>query len=536
MSIFLFFLSLFLVALGRPVMFPWLGVISFVCGFAIFFKAVEGVGDRKRIGLGFLWYSGVQMIQLEWWLSHPYYYIYAVWLFFSMLWAVQFAFFAYFVPKEGEIRVRRRFALAGLWVLIEWSRLYVLSGFSWNPIGLSSTGFLPFLHVTAFVGVYGLSYVSMFLNLTVLEGMRRRQFFPAALVLLIIFLIGFVHLEFRRMEMGKEGRSMSVALVQTAFPVEEALRFSTVEEMFAYVQGEWAEMYRVMGGIRDEKVDLILLPELVVPYGTYMPIYGLKEVEEEVIAKLGQGWKKAMPELQWPYAFQEKGQWKVTNGFLAQTLANFFGADLLIGFEDAERVSDEETEHYNAALLFRAAGKDAAGRYEKRVLVPMGEYIPFGFLRELCKSYGVYGSFTAGKGAKGLVGEKGVYGPSICYEETYGHMMRENKGEGVDLFCNLTSDVWYPNSWLPEEHLAHASPRTVEMGLPLVRACNTGVTVAMNSLGEKLEGIEGEWTRGAVVVEVPLYSFKTVYSYTGDYPVLMLSFLSLIGFYGYRKE
>lgn len=529
MSSFLLFIgSLGVVGLGRPSLFPLLGVFSFIAGFALFFRSIEGASKKRAIILSFVWFSLVQLIQLFWFVSHPYSYIYPVWFFFSLLWGAQFAWLASHVPLNGEIGWSRRFAIAGFWVLLEWGRLFFMSGFTWNPLGLAPTGIIPFLHWTSLFGVFGLTYVGMLLNMTLLSEWRRGRFIAAPLIVAILVGGGSLHYMIRAKESDQDSRQIKVALLQTAFPVEETL-FQSLQEMFLYVEQEWAAIFDTLARDVTSKVDLIVLPELTVPYGTYMPIFSLEEMEHRVISLLGEEGKASMPELVWPYAFEEKGVWKVTNAFLAQTLSNYFSADLIVGFEDAERLDNGEVEHYNAALLFSPYHKEPIGRYEKRVLVPMGEYIPFSFCRELCKSYGVTGSYTPGKGAKALEGYC-RYGLSICYEETYGALMSESKEARADLLCNLTSDVWYPNSLLPQEHFAHARPRSVEMGLPLVRACNTGVTGAVDSLGRVIAELPGEWTRSALLVDVPLYSYFTFYSLWGDTPVLIISLLSLLGF------
>lgn len=115
--------------------------------------------------------------------------------------------------------------------------------------------------------------------------------------------------------------------------------------------------------------------------------------------------------------------------------------------------------------------------------------------------------------------------------------MRENKQLGAVALINLTSDVWYPDSRLPLQHFYHARLRTVESGLPLLRASNVGITGAIDSLGRIIElagngEAEPSWTHEALYVEVPLYGYQTLYQHTGDRLVvvasLILAFIYLI--------
>jgi apolipoprotein N-acyltransferase len=121
--------------------------------------------------------------------------------------------------------------------------------------------------------------------------------------------------------------------------------------------------------------------------------------------------------------------------------------------------------------------------------------------------------------------------------------MREGRQKGAEVMVNLTSDVWYPNSKLPRQHLDHARVRTVENGIPLIRACNTGVTAAIDSLGKNVSVLGGdqpekvEWVADGLVVHVPLYSYHTLYSKLGDSLIIGISMIFVLaGFLSSRKR
>jgi apolipoprotein N-acyltransferase len=159
----------------------------------------------------------------------------------------------------------------------------------------------------------------------------------------------------------------------------------------------------------------------------------------------------------------------------------------------------------------------------------MGEYIPFEFCRKLAARYGIAGSFTPGKHAVLWSCEKLPFGVSICYEETFGNLMRENREKGARFLLNLTSDAWFPLSKLPLQHYEHAKLRAVENGIPLFRACNTGVTAAVDPLGRERAALP-EIETGALRVEMPLQHFQTFYAHFGEIPLLLAcSFLLALG-------
>lgn len=111
--------------------------------------------------------------------------------------------------------------------------------------------------------------------------------------------------------------------------------------------------------------------------------------------------------------------------------------------------------------------------------------------------------------------------------------MRNGRQKGAELFVNVTNDGWYPFSRLPEQHFIHGRVRAIENGVPLLRACNTGITAGVDSLGRtvaRFENNEGkfELERGALYVPLDLYAFSTLYTFWGDALILILSLGCLV--------
>ena len=276
---------------------------------------------------------------------------------------------------------------------------------------------------------------------------------------------------------------------------------------------------------------MIVFPEYVVPYGTYYPVYPLESVRQEFKAWFGEKGVKALPEMEEHLAaYVEAGNgkkfWMVNNAYWMQGISNLFNAEVVAGLEDSDHISENHKQRFCSAMVFFPNGATIE-RYSKRVLVPLGEYIPFEFLREIALNYDVAGSFTPGSKAKVIAGRTGNYGLSICYEETYGDIMRDNRLQGAEMLVNVTNDFWYPRSLLMKQHFDHARVRAIEMGIPLVRATNTGITSAVDSLGQILAILGEDGTRenlsDALFVTVPRYHYRTLYTYLGDFPLILFS-------------
>lgn len=528
--------SALLVAFGQPA-WSWItGLAAAVFGYALFFRvllAFPKASHRFWIATG--WYTFIEIIQLSWLISHPYSYIYAVLILFSFLLGLQFGILALLIQPKSFSRLIFLAAIASLWTVFEWSRLFFFSGFSWNPAGLSLTGAIYPLQFASLWGVFGLSFLVMWVNLLAIRLwiMPRKLQSTALFVLfaLLPYAYGVVHYTVHEKAMEKSPNDpLSVLLVQPSFPIEESFNFRDAEELRAYVLAEWRQVLSIMKKQMGKSLDLIILPEYMVPYGTYFPIFTKDEVHKTLKEELNLSNLDMLPVAKEPIAgIVDTPNGKallLSNAYWVQALSNIFKSAVIVGLEDVYYGPNGERECYNAAFYFRPQ-EEVIQRYEKRVLVPMGEYIPLEVCRKLAAKYGISGSFTCGKEAKVFSG-KVPFSTSICYEEMFGDLMREGRGKGAELLVNITSDAWFPNSRLPQQHFDHARLRTVENGIALVRACNTGVTGAVDSLGRIIAVLEDkekgfEWKSDSLHVNVPTYHYYTLYSFWGDKFILIFS-------------
>lgn len=551
-----------LVAFGQPAWVPGFGLIAACTGYALFWRVLICYTlPSQRFWLAFTWFFCVQLVQLSWFISHPFLYIYAVYLFAAALLATQFGIIGLLINYRMLNSFWRILTVASLWTIFEWSRLFILSGFSFNPVGIALGGSLYSLQMASLWGVFGLSFWIFLTNLLVLRtwliSTRLLNLTLLLVAALFPYIFGAAHLFKHKNEIAFQNQAIPTAishfntvLVQTAFPVEESIDFEAKKNMINYVRDEWRKILTVTKQHLGKPIDLIALPEFVVPFGTYANVYAFEDVVEIFREVLGPKILESLPSPSWPLGGMVRQlnaeNLMVNNAFWLQSIANIFDSRVIAGLEDADDIPEQGREYYSAAILFHPQASNNENdqilqnqqhyheRYEKRVLVPMGEYIPFAFCRELAQQYGVFGSFTPGKEAKVMQCGRLKISPSICYEETYGDLVREGRQKGADVLVNLTSDVWYPNSRLPLQHLEHARFRTVENGTPLVRACNTGVTAAIDSLGRTVAVLGGEspekveWIADALYVQVPIYTYKTLYSKFGDKLIIGFSLLVIL--------
>jgi apolipoprotein N-acyltransferase len=545
-QVILFFVSLAIVAFGQPVWSGWIALLAAFCGYALFWRVLLDIPSAKhRFILSLAWFGSVQLVQYSWVLSHPYFYIYFLLIFTAALFGTQFALISVWIKPSTFNRLSSLFALAGGWVLLEWSRHFIFSGLPFNPSGLALSGAIIPLQTAALGGVYALSFLVILTNLLFLRAWISpsaswRWALPLA-VMLFPYFFGSLHLYYHEQQQASQREShLNVLLVQSALPIEENVHFQSAEMAREYVLGEWKQVLSTLKSQQGKSVDLIALPEYLVPFGTFYAVFPLKQVQELFLSLFGEESFAHLPE-QSPFADdikeldqrQGRGDKRVSNAYIVQALATLFQADVVIGLEDSVYVDrqSKKVENYSAAFHFSPDGR-LPTRYEKRILLPLGEYIPFEWCRDLAAAYGVGGSFTPGEEAKVFQGAVPM-GISICYEEIFGDLMRENRVKGAEVLINLTNDGWYPKSRLPWQHFDHARLRTVENGIPLVRACNTGITGAVDSLG-RVVAILGEGTfqeqetPGSLYVQVPCYHYQTLYSLVGDRLILAIAVFGML--------
>lgn len=157
---------------------------------------------------------------------------------------------------------------------------------------------------------------------------------------------------------------------------------------------------------------------------------------------------------------------------------------LLFGGLAYRLTGPDSADEFNSSFLIGPGGT-VHGRYDKRILMPFGEYIPFAWLfpaiRKLSPNTA---GFLAGEGVQVWdIGGKFKLGPLICYEDLIAAMPRETTLAGAEVLLNILNDAWYGESAAPVQHQALAIWRSVENRRYLLRGSNTGVTSIIDPAG-----------------------------------------------------
>ncbi|GAB2624423.1 apolipoprotein N-acyltransferase [Streptomyces capparidis] len=174
-------------------------------------------------------------------------------------------------------------------------------------------------------------------------------------------------------------------------------------------------------------------------------------------------------------------------------------------------------------------GEGIAGpRYDKRRLVPFGEYVPLrralGWVTGLSEAAAE--DRRRGTGPVLLATGAGRVGPLVCFESAFPDLSRELAGRGADLVVVQSSTSTFQGSWAPEQHASLAAVRAAETWRPVVHATLSGVSAVYDARGARVGPALGTGQRTAAVYEVPLASGTSPYTRLGPW-VPWLAFASL---------
>lgn len=526
-----FLVSLFLFALGQPDRPQVFCYLSYFIGLPLFFFTILRVKSAKgRFILSTLWAFAVELVFLSW-LGTTHYHgsgILIAYVLLSLLLAVQFGATIFVLPVKEPPRLGHALLFSAIWSITEWSRLYYFCGFPFGVFGQVLT-FDPIpMQLASIFGIYGLSFWVVFIGILggiAFTTLSKKNGILWLFLSLVPFAFGFIHYEIHQ-ELLKKAPLSRVALVQPGLSSEEKWEFPGSEKRAIAPLDQWQRVFDRLRSFEHKRYDLIVLPEVAFPGDAHDPQFLFYEVVEKLQLKFDR-----LPLFTPLNAMKDQmGKWYVSHAWIAQTLADLFYAEVVVGLLDY----DEEYERsYNSAFHFVPL-QNKMMKYNKRVLVPLSEYLPFPFFSSFVAKFGIDTFFTPGEKTAVFFGRIPMT-VSICYEEGFNNIIREGRLAGAKLLVNVSNDGWFPNSRLPKEHFHLGKVRAIENGVPLVRACNTGVSAIVDALGKTTASLndvdfQGKWVSGVVVDEVSTYSFESVYAKLGNGLILLVASLIIVMF------
>ena len=348
------------------------------------------------------------------------------------------AILSYLVFKRRLTALGRVLVFGALWMLAEWVRGWVLTGFPWNLLGTVWVFSDPMIQLAALTGVYGLSLLGVVAAAmpAVLaepvsgggkERNRWRSVLAAAGVLALVWAGG----EWRLAGAGNATvPGVRLRLVQPNVPQKQ----------------KWKRELR-----RGHVLKQLEMSNRPAPSG-WSPTHVI--------------W----PETAVPFVISSPSQLTRTLGRAAPP-----GGMVIVGVPRTAGAGTASKEMFNSLLAIDSQGR-IKDIYAQHHLVPFGEYVPFRSVLPLGKLTAGRQDFSPGPGIRTLALD-GLppFSPLICFEVIFPGRVAE-KNNSPQWLLNITNDAWFGFSSGPYQHFAAARLRAVEEGLPLVRVANTGIS------------------------------------------------------------
>jgi apolipoprotein N-acyltransferase len=420
------------------------------------------------------------------------------------------------------------FFIPAAWVLLEYLRSHLLTGFPWALLGYSQQPNLPIIQIADITGAWGVSFVVMAVNVMIYafcvmrhalgvkaEKQRKKLIILLTVLLFVSLGYGFYRLgptqdarrtthNAQRITHSAQRTTLKVSVLQPNIPQE--LKWD--ESARDYIIKKYLGLTAVAAGA---KPDLLIWPEAALPV--------VLEEEPAYYRLLVEGVKRF-------------------------DIPLFFGA-----------VTQRRGLYYNSACLISSGG-ELLSRYDKIHLVPFGEYIPLKKALPFLETIVPIGDITPGEeytvfnidslaswpvsqlaGSNRQTGKPAnrqtKFSVLICFEDLFPALSRRFVREGADFLVNITNDAWYKKTSAAAQHFQASVFRAVENRVYLVRAANTGISGFISPLGKAVALVRDQSGNTIFVEGIATQSISlekppvTIYNRAGDYFILLLFLLAV---------
>ena len=438
------------------------------------------------------------------------------------------------------------FTLPIVWTALEFVRSFLLTGFAWYYLGHTQHHYLPMIQAADLGGVYVISFVLAAVNgwlfecLMVFPELERAftqrlrprvpspwQGLPVLGLVAAVLLYGSFRLSEEPFTAGPRIALLQGNLDQRFLNEASAASGKAVRTSDQILKYYWGLCGRALNQV--PAPDLLIWPETSFPYCWL-----------ELPADLS-----TMPP-------QIKEETRLVQG-LIRSVARDTKVSHLFGLNSRILNEQGEVKQYNSALLIDPQGNEA-GRYDKIVRVPFGEYVPFREWLPFMNKFAPYDfDYSIRQGEKTTRFKHGAFhfGVLICNEETNPFLARKYgrahaDGPPVDFLVSMSNEGWFDGSSEHAEHMAISRFRAVETRRALARAVNMGISAIIDSNGrvqkpkemadvngikvwavvEESAGIpelpDSEWAKftkvhGVLTATIPIDGRTSIYALTGDW-------------------
>tara|TARA_Y100000992_G_C21269959_1_gene496120 strand:- start:1157 stop:2716 length:1560 start_codon:yes stop_codon:yes gene_type:complete len=354
---------------------------------------------------------------------------------------------------------RSFFLFCLVYSLTDYLRGKIFSGFPWNLWSYSWSWFAEIIQVLNFIGLYAFNSISIVL-------------FCSPVIFFFKLKYKYYFLSF-------------FALIFFSFSIYGSYKINSDQKAFSTIS---------------EKINMkVISPSFEMRY-----IKNDNEIEETIKKVIRYSDPEADKEtlFVWPEGIFAGVYFEDLKKFSNYFNENFSKNHLIVFGINTEDLSNNN--FYNS-LLITNNNLEVVYKYDKKKLVPFGEFIPFG---EKLEKYGLkkvtqgYGSFAKGLKQKNFINDNLNLLTLICYEIIFPKMVQDSEKE-TNLIVNISEDAWFGRSIGPHQHFAKAIFRAVENNTYVVRSANQGISAFINNNGKIIKRLEPD-EAGSIELIVPL--------------------------------
>ena len=372
----------------------------------------------------------------------------------------------------------------------EYLRSKILTGFPWNLWAYSTSSFNEILQIINLIGLYSYNLlVITFFTLPIIFFFKISSVKKTLISLMIILILLFLHI-LGNYQINKNNELLksvenktSVKIISPNFDLKYGLNKDEIEVRLK-------KLIRYSDPIKDKKT-LFIWPEGVFSGYSYNEMTIFKELISRNFSK------------------------------------NHF---ILFGVNKLEK---ESGNFYNSMLIVNNNFKILQS-YNKRKLVPFGEFLPF---ESLLSNFGLkkitegHGSFLKGFKDNNLVIDNLNILPLICYEVIFNDLVQRS-GEDTNLIINISEDGWFGKSIGPDQHFSKSIFRAIENNTFFLRSANKGVSAIIDNKGKIIKQLDRN-EAGTIEFNVPLIKSN---KNKNDLIFFVLLITYLLFFFIYRKK